>query len=84
MVFNDSSENRAIYDNVEKIWYSQTRRINKDTNTHSDYVMFIAFTRKKCTREAPHCYVYKKIAYLLIDTNVYEDCCTPKLHVDNR
>ena len=53
MVFSDSSETRAIYDNVEKIWYGQTRRmcfacwITKATNTHSEYVMFsFSFTQK--------------------------------------
>jgi len=53
MVFRDSSETRAIYDNVEKIWYSQTRRmrfacwITKATNTHSEYAMFFLLLHTK-------------------------------------
>jgi len=90
MVLHDFSEARTICDNVEKIWYSQPRRmrfacwITKATNTHSEFVMFFAFTQKKCAREAPYFHVYTKIAYPVIDMNVYEDCCTRKLHVGNR
>jgi hypothetical protein len=78
MVFHDSSETRAIYDNVEKIWYSQTRPmrfvcwITKATKTHSEYAIFLLL-HEKCASEVPHCYVYTKIAYPVIDMNVYED-----------
>ena len=35
--------------------------------------VFFCFYTQKCASEVPHCYVCTKVAYLVIDMNVYED-----------
>ena len=40
--------------------------ITKATNTHSEYVILIAFTRQQCLRERPSLFLYTYVSRLVI------------------
>jgi hypothetical protein len=76
---NPSSENRAVYENVEK--YGRARQasddtiirrmrfacwINKATNTHLEYVILIVLHGNNGYAKAPECYIYMYNASLVL------------------